>query len=365
MSGRARFLIVGSGWRSLYYVRIAKALPQAFELCAMLCRTQEKAVRISRENGIRTSTSAEECIAMKPDFVVVAVDKVSLAPVAMEWARRGFCVLMETPAAVDVKTLESLWNLHRDGARLVVCEQYRRYPENIAVLNLLDSGILGEVGCANVSLAHDYHGSSLMRAFLKQGPSCSFTVRARSYSFPTARTLTRTEEFFDGQLVSKVRTVASFEFADGKVGLYDFDGEQYRSPIRRNTLKLQGTRGEVIDRTVHHLDGSNHPVSSNLEFKSRMVQTGSDNPNLRSINVIEDIVFEGRSLYSPLFEGADLAQDESAIASMMKDTCAYARGLGPSPYPLEEALTDAYMALLLKQAADSGETVSSESQSWF
>ncbi|MBP5756050.1 MAG: hypothetical protein J6W39_00540 [Spirochaetales bacterium] len=39
---KTRFIIVGSGWRSLYYVRIAKALPDRFELCAMLCRTEER-----------------------------------------------------------------------------------------------------------------------------------------------------------------------------------------------------------------------------------------------------------------------------------------------------------------------------------
>ena len=27
-----RFAMIGSGWRSLYYIRIAKALPQYFEV---------------------------------------------------------------------------------------------------------------------------------------------------------------------------------------------------------------------------------------------------------------------------------------------------------------------------------------------
>ena len=33
---KTSFAIVGSGWRSLYFVRIAKALPERFELRAML-----------------------------------------------------------------------------------------------------------------------------------------------------------------------------------------------------------------------------------------------------------------------------------------------------------------------------------------
>ena len=32
-----RILVVGSGWRSLFYWRIAQALPERFTLCAMLC----------------------------------------------------------------------------------------------------------------------------------------------------------------------------------------------------------------------------------------------------------------------------------------------------------------------------------------
>ena len=65
------FLIVGSGWRSMYYVRIARALPQLFEVCAMLCRTKEKARRIEEDYHIKTSLSEEECEAMHPDFIVV------------------------------------------------------------------------------------------------------------------------------------------------------------------------------------------------------------------------------------------------------------------------------------------------------
>ena len=69
---KLRFIVVGSGWRSLFYWRIAQALPERFELCAMLCRTEEKAEKMHREYGVPVSTSAEQCIALHPDFVVVS-----------------------------------------------------------------------------------------------------------------------------------------------------------------------------------------------------------------------------------------------------------------------------------------------------
>ena len=40
---RIRFAVVGTGWRSLFYVRIAKWLPERFELTGVLCRTKERA----------------------------------------------------------------------------------------------------------------------------------------------------------------------------------------------------------------------------------------------------------------------------------------------------------------------------------
>ena len=101
---KLRFIVVGSGWRSLFYWRIAQALPERFELCAMLCRTEEKAEKMHREYGVPVSTSAEQCIALHPDFVVVAVNKASIAAVSTEWLARGFAVLSETPAALEVSS---------------------------------------------------------------------------------------------------------------------------------------------------------------------------------------------------------------------------------------------------------------------
>ena len=50
------------------------------------------------------------------------------------------------------------------------------------------------------------------------------------------------------------RCVAVFEFESGKVAWYDFDSEQYRSPIRKNMIKVQGVRGELINNELYYLD---------------------------------------------------------------------------------------------------------------
>ena len=356
MKDRIRFVIVGSGWRSLYYVRIAKALPQVFHLCAMLCRTDEKAARMAQENGIHTTTSVSECMEYKPDFVVVVVNKASIAEVALQWLDKGFCVLSETPAALDTGTLARLREAEHRGARLVVCEQYRRYPSLSALRKIAQSGIIGEPTCLNLSVAHEYHGASLMRAFLDIRGFENFTVRAKTYEFPTTETLTRYDLFKDGRVAQKKRTVATFEFESGKVGIYDFDSEQYRSPIRRNTIRLQGVRGEMIDDKVYYLNADNDGVVSQITTNSRIVHTDSNNPNIAAFTEIQNIVFEGKSIYNPPFGLCGLSEDETAIATMMQKTALYSKGLEDSPYSLDEAVFDAYMAIILQRACESGKT---------
>ncbi|MBQ7508705.1 MAG: Gfo/Idh/MocA family oxidoreductase [Spirochaetales bacterium] len=364
MTERVRFVIVGSGWRSLYYARIAKALPERFELCAMLCRTEEKAQRIAMEYGIHTTVSEDECMACRPDLVVIAVTKKDVASVAMKWLERGFCVLSETPAALDMPALEKLWKMHLAGGKLVVCEQYRNYPVYGALISLAGSGIIGDPYCLNISLAHEYHGASLMRALLNLNEQESFTVRAKNYTFPTVETLSRYEEFHDGRIARKTRTAATFEFANGKTAFYDFDSDQYRSPIRRNYVKVRGERGEIENSTVRYLDGTFHAAESIMDIREREVVTQYGNPNLHCIREVQDIVFEGRSLYTPPFGLCGLAQDETAMAIMMQGAAAYGKGNAPSPYPLEYALQDAYTGMLLLQAAETGKEVASGPCVW-
>ncbi len=322
---KARFVIVGSGWRAAFYVRVAKAFPERFELLYMLCRTPEKAEKRAAELGIPTTTSADDCINAHPDFVVVAVTKPSMSQVSLEWLGRGFFVIAETPAALDFGTIGKLENLGEKGKRLIIAEQYRLYPEYDAILSAVRKGLIGEPTALNISIAHDYHAASLIRAFLKIPLGMKFSVRAKTYEFPTTETMTRYERFTDGRVAEKKRTVATFEFENGKAAFYDFDSEQYRSPIRKNALKIQGIRGEIIGRQAYFLDEQN---------EAREIEIG--------------------------FKKSSLGQDETAISVLMQRAVAYMRGKGGHPYPLEEAVRDSYMAILMQRAACTGETVNGE-----
>lgn len=354
-----KFVLVGSGWRANYYMRIARALPEVFELSAIFCRSEERAQKVAEESGFYTTCSMDECIELKPDFVVVSVKKTEGANTARKWMDKGFVVIQETPLGLDLETLRNFLDRSKKGQRIVVAEQYTRYPSIRAILNVLDKRLIGDVSCLNLSVAHEYHGASIMRAIMGIKADAEYTVRAKTYEFPVIETLTRYDSFDDGRSTLKKRTLATVEFDNGKLCIYDFDSEQYRSPIRKNTIKVQGLSGELIDNTCYYLDQECKPHVSLIEQNEYIVETSNENPNLKRFIEMGNISFEGQKVYEPYFGLCQLSEDETAIAKLMAETGEYSRGNADSPYSIEDAIADARFAYILGQAIKSGNTENS------
>ena len=66
------FVIVGSGYRSEYYARVARTYPHLFR-AMYLCRSSEKAALMRQRTGLEAAVTPEECLAFRPDFAVIAV----------------------------------------------------------------------------------------------------------------------------------------------------------------------------------------------------------------------------------------------------------------------------------------------------
>ena len=316
-----RFAVIGSGWRSLFYVRIARALPEMFELTALLCRGQEKADRIQKEYGIHTTTSEDEVIVSKPDFVVSAVNKSSMSDVVRYWAAKGIPVLSETPAGLDIDTLKAIRQDVENGARIQVAEQYFLYPSIKAVIDECKSGTIGEPVSLTISAMHDYHAASVIRRMLDTGLE-DVTVTGKTFSMKVTDTRTRYEVLTEGRVVEKEEKHLVMEYADGKTAFYDFMSDQYRSPIRNRYINLRGTRGEIINDTVYYLDKDNLAACKKLDIT---------NP----------------------YGYAGLSEDEAAITGRLLGMKEYV-DTGKEVYPMDEALYDAYIGILMCEAGKPG-----------
>lgn len=327
-----KFVIVGSGWRSLFYVRIAKALPDKFELLAMLCRTQEKADKMAKEYDIPTSISEEEVLNMKPDFIVSAVNKASMNEVARHYASLGFAVLSETPAALDEATLLDTWEDVKKGYKLQVAEQYFNYPIYANLIKTVESGIIGEPVSVHLSAMHDYHGTSIIRRLLNVGCE-DVKITGKSFDMQVTDTKTRYETLTDGKVVLKEEKHLVMEYESGKVAFYDFMSDQYRSGIRKQHILVRGTRGEICDDTVYYLNDENLACEKKLTY---------ENP----------------------YEKCGLTEDETAIATLMLGMKDYANG-GAEVYPMQYALEDAYLSILMTDAGKTPyQTIETKERPW-
>ncbi|MDO5417324.1 MAG: Gfo/Idh/MocA family oxidoreductase [Lachnospiraceae bacterium] len=383
------FIIVGSGWRSMFYAEIARRYPERFHLEYMLCRREEKAAYIRQEYQIPATTSVTACEAARPDFVVVAVSKPSICEVTLEWAEKGFAVLCETPAGMTVEQLKALWeSRERFGSRIQVAEQYTRYPILAAGLQAIRQGRLGEPYAVHLSIAHDYHGVSLIRHMLnlKPGP---VRLWGRQDCYPVMETDSRYGAITDGSVKERERNRILMEFGSGKTAFYDFSGVQYHSYIRSRHLNVQGQNGEWNDTIVRYVQKA-HPTNSpsmnadpmnivpmrnnGKQFDTPEGRMQPDaflpteerlhlyrNPRYKELET--DWLKEKSRVWNPVLE-LEREQDEYAIAAMMFDMKEFMED-GVECYPLAEALEDAYVWILMQKALKNpGIWVESERMPW-
>lgn len=352
---KTTFGVVGGGWRTEYFLRIARDCPEQFSLAGVVVRDAEKRRKLAAKWGCAAFASVDELLAKRPDFVVTAVPWAANLPLIEQLVAAKVAVLSETPIAPTLPEMVRVAELVAKGARIQVAEQYLFQPHHAARLNLAASGLIGDVREATVSIAHGYHGLSLVRHYLKAGFALP-RITAQRFTAPIVDGPGRAGPPSAEKIKDAERIVAWLDFSD-RLGIYDFSGEQYFSWIRSPQLLLRGARGEVNGMTVRHLENFRTP----REFTLRRRDLGqAENLEGYSLQRIEG---GGRAWYENAFAGQRWSDDEIAVATSLAKMGDYVR-TGAEFYSAAEACQDRYLDLLLEQAVTSGVTVTGEPQPW-
>ncbi|AYG03786.1 Gfo/Idh/MocA family protein [Gryllotalpicola protaetiae] len=353
-----RLAVVGSGFRAEAFLRVAAAAPDRFEAVVVVARRPERARELEARWSVASVADLSELRGPDSlDFVVNAASAGAAVGIIEQLTAAGHAVLTETPVAPDRPGLERLSELVRQGARIQVAEQYHLEPLVSAQLVIAHSGLLGEVGEAFVSVAHDYHGFSVLRRALGAGFR-NATVTARRFDESVQLGPSRYSDPEEARLTTGIRTTAWLDFEGGLRGTYDFDDQQYRSFIRTPTLTIRGTRGELRDDVVRYVDADNQPVTSRIE---RLAAGGAGNHEGLFARAY---VFEGRRVWANGFLRARLSDEELGIAGALAGMAAYVAGGGPELYSVAEAAQDVYLQTVLEQSLRSGRPARSSTQSW-
>lgn len=349
---RIRFAVAGSGWRALFYVRAAKALPEWFQLTGVLCHTPEKARAFAAEHGVYAAQTLEELLETKPEFVVSCVSKAGMPGMVMRLLEAGMPTLSETPLATDIPTLKTLYAVfRRTGTPLELAEQYFLYPTHWARRAAIQKGMLGEATSCSLSMAHDYHAISLLRFYLEPDER-RVEIRARQTRTPIVATGGRAGFTTDGRMGEEIRTFAQFAYADGKTGLYDFSGTQYHSAIRSSYIRVLGTRGELFDDAVRYVDARNRPQEARL-----CVRRDKLSGTVCAVDLLGERVYE-----NPFPTDIAMSEDDIAVCGVLaRMGLEVVRGGGRF---YDSSFRDAYFSCLLAQAAREGGLAQSEPMPW-
>jgi predicted dehydrogenase len=350
------FAIIGGGWRTEFYLRIARAMPDRFRIAGLAVRNEERAAALADLWGVPVFPDLDAMLAKTdPSFVVTAVSWAANPGFLRLLAERGIPALSETPPAPDLPGLLEVNRLTASGARIQIAEQYHAQPHHAALLGYLRLGRIGRPSQAQVSVGHGYHGLSLIRRFL--GLDCeSPTITGLQFTSPilsgggregppTARTIRpSTESFF------------WFDFGD-RLGLLDFTGDQYFGWIRNTRLLIRGDRGEITGDRAFYL--KDHATPIEIPFVRRTAGIGS---NLEG-NHLQGYLAGDEWIYHNPCAPASLADDEIAIATCLLRMDEYVR-TGKDFYPLAEGSQDHYLYLLAQQSVRENRPIQAERQPW-
>jgi predicted dehydrogenase len=350
------FGIIGSGWRTEFFLRIAKELPERFKVAGVVTRTKASGKIIEDKFGTHTFRTMDDLLNVtKIDFAVVSVPW-KIAPVrTKELVERGIPVLTETPPAPDLESLIELNRLTESGAKIQVAEQYHLHPLHAARIAIANSGKLGEINQVQISECHGYHGVSLMRKLLGIGFE-NASITATKITTPLMMGPNRDGGPVEEKVIESEQVIALFDF-DGKYGIYDFTDEQYFSWIRSKRLLVRGSKGEITGMSVRYLKDFQTPV----EYDLKRVNMG-EYGNLEGFG-LKGILAGEEWIYQNSFTPGKLSDDEIGVAACLEKMYDYTI-TGQDFYSLAEGSQDHYLSLMINEAVRTGEKIETKRQPW-
>ena len=354
-----RFGLVGSGWRAEFFRKLAGLLPQELELAGVAVRRSGRAEELRAAWGVPAFLSPLELLrGTRPDFVITSLPWHVNPAIVTELVLAGTKVLSETPPAPDAAALRALWSEVGAHGTVQVAEQNPMLPGHAARAELIRHGVIGQATNVQVSSTHTYHAIALIRSMLGVDDAQPVRVNASLVHAPLLDPLDRAGWTGDTEAKDATTTFATFDFGDGRSGLYDFTTNQWHNQLRHRRIVIRGSRGEISDDDVAYARDATTIIRSPLVRQ----QLGYD-LHLDGYDT-ELIAFQGEPVWRNPFLGHRLMDEEIAVGQLLRATARWATDRGPAPYPLARACQDHLLGLAIDASLASGATVTTSVEQW-
>ena len=315
------FVIIGGGWRAEFYLRIAKAIPEKFHVSAICVRNPGRRQYITEKFNVKALNSIEECLQEPFDFIVNCINKEDISDLSVELADMGYYVLSETPV---IKKPEQ----GHCYEKIQVAEQFHLKGTYQALKKIIGAGVIGDVNHIQLSVAHDYHAMSLLW-FLLDDCEKPNLISSHILDDKMLRTHGRIGEFAEKIEEITHQQIKMYQFKNA-TAIYDYNIEQYFSPIRKDRILIRGTKGEIENTQVRYLNSDNKAVCCDIKTVMAGLLDGF---------YYDKITFEDKILFEFPFKEARLSEEEIAIAQCLIDMNNYIK-TGKELYSYKRAYED-------------------------
>ena len=189
---RWRIGIIGCGWAGSQHAQAVQALADRAVLAAVADRNTDVAQRKAKEWNVSTWTSDYRELLTKTrlDAVSICLPHSLHSEAAVAAAEAGLHLLVEKPLAPTLAEADRMIEAAaKQGVCLMVAENTRFDPTYLRVLELLESGVLGEIFLVRVSREHQMHDYLRARPWFLTEPSGGILMSGGIHDFELVRML--------------------------------------------------------------------------------------------------------------------------------------------------------------------------------
>lgn len=322
-----RFVLIGTGWRAMFYVRVAAFLPSSFSIQSVYTRSPFQKSHMD-ELGMNAFTSLDMALSVEHDAVIVSSGEEGFYEMLMELDRRGETILAETSfLGLEDEMLKDL-----ESVKGYVLEQWQFTPRFQSILSSLD--LIGPCDQVMISYLHNHHAASIARRVLNIKDEVPSLVKA-DHVYTCARTASRKGRDESGQLEECTRKIRILDFGKKGIFINDFTTNQYHNFLYDSHIEIRGERGTLTEKGVTYLDKDSRPIRNELVFH-RDIDASNASLSLSHVSLGDRVVFT-----NPYY-GLNMNDDEIAIARMLNDFSD-----GKLEYTIMEGIRDARIGKLL------------------
>ena len=329
MSNPFRFVIVGSGNMAATYAGILESMPEA-TLAAVVSRTGRYPDQVSTSVECAPSISSVET---PFDAVILTTPNGVHHEGAIEAARLGKHVLTEKVLDVSKQAMDAMIRACRHaGVCLGVAFQRRMSPDNRAVKRLLDTGALGRVFGADLSVKfyrdQAYYDSASYRGdrridgggpFMQQAAH-NIDIYVWFFGLP-ARVVSATGTFCH-RIEGEDHGAALLTYDNGMIGT--IIASTSCRPGFPGRLEIHSERGTIILENdvirTWEIEGLDNPS----EADGMRIHSGASNATVAETAgheaILRDFIAAVREKRDPLIPGEDARRATDLILSIYENT---------------------------------------------